>query len=302
MPVRGRLLAWFLPVALLAGPLALAGCTEGDGRGASLPVLDFVPMSIETVPLEPFEARGILAVAWEEGRMAVSTEREGGMPAQAVRDGDLLYTTQAGMGWTRWGLDTYAAATGRGFRYAAWDAPALLAEAEVVSSSEGRFTAASSYAVGGTTTAVRIDVNHTGTAIVDLRIHTEQDPESPYTLRPLGHPLPFAPKVPAVWQPPEEVQRLDAQARVGHAKILGWVQQHRDQTGRLPQDVTAESLLVQRLGQAWPTNPYTSRPMVDAVASGDFDWSRCSDADGSFHGFGWDGAPLNQDFGVGCSR
>lgn len=281
----------------------LAGCAQGGGSGhasAVAPQLDFAPMSLQTVPLEPAEGRGVLTLAWDAGRMAVSAHNEGGMPPQAVRDGATLYTTQAGMGWTRWDAQAYADSSPRGFRYLVWDVPALLHGASVKVESATRFTATASVTVQGRASAVDVAVNHTGPAIVDVQVRTALDPESPYTLRPLGHALPFAAAPPAVSRPSDEVARLDAAARDGHAHILGWITSYRDQTGRLPQDVSADGLVVQRLGQPWPTDPYDGQPMANKVASGDFQWLRCSDADGSFHGFGWDGAPLNQDFGKGC--
>jgi len=291
--------AWALLLLLAAG---LSGCAHGGagGRGGAVPALDFVPMSLETVPLEPAEGRGVIALAWDAGRMAVATHNEGGMPAQAVRDGATLYTTQAGMGWTRWDLDAYTVSSPRGFRYIVWDLPALLAHATVTSASPTRFTATAPVTVSGRASEVAIAVNHTGPAIADAQLRTPLDPESPFTLRPLGHALPFAAAVPSPARPADEVARLDGAARDGQARILGWIQSYKDQTGRLPQDVSADGLVVQRLGQPWPSDPYDGKPMANQVASGHFQWLRCSDADASFHGFGWDGAPLNQDYGTGC--
>jgi hypothetical protein len=287
-------------VLLLALP-ALAGCSGTHGGGAAVPALDFGAMSVTTVPVEPADRRGAIAVAWQDGLMAVATSNEGGMPAQAVVDGGRLYTTQAGMGWTQWLLADQVATSPRGFRFLALDAPRLLAGAHVSDATATWFRAAASYDVGHHLEAVTLEVNHTGPAVADVRILAPQDPESPYTLRPLGHAFPFAVAVPTPVRPAAEVERLDAQARDGQAQILGWIRQYRDQTGTLPQQATPDSLALQRLGAPWPTDPYDGQPMADRQASGDFRWLRCSDADGSFHAFGWDGAPLNQDFGRGCA-
>src|SRR6185369_13147329 len=102
-------------------------------------------------------------------------------------------------------------------------------------------------------------------------------------------------------RPADEVARLDAEARQGHAAILGWIHQYKDQLGSLPQDVSSQGLAVQRLDKPWPTDPYDGQPMRNQLASGEFGWSWCSGQDASFHGYGWDGAPLNEDFGRGCT-
>jgi hypothetical protein len=135
-----------------------------------------------------------------------------------------------------------------------------------------------------------------------VRIATDLDPESPYTLVPSNATLPFALVAPSAWKTQDDVSRLDAQARDGHAAILGWTESYLKQNGRLPTDLTKDSLVLQRGLAPWPGNPYDGTDMRNQVASGHFQWLRCSDQDAVFHGFGWDGAPLSRTFGTGCTR
>lgn len=282
---------------------ALAGCA-GDSPGpgsAAVPELHFPPMDLATVPLEPFEARGIMRVAWEGGLMGVQTQREAGMPRFAIRQGDTLFTTQAQMGWTQWALADHVAAHLRGYRYLAWNVPDLLARATEVSDSGGHLEARSTFRVGARTATATLVVEHEGGEVRRAVVTTPEDPESPYTFTPAPAGLDVPLRVPERARPVAEVQELDARAREGHVAILGWIQKHKDQLGRLPQDVSDQGLAVQHVGAPWPASPYDGAPMRSQVASGHFEWRYCSDRDASFSGFGWDGAPLNQSFGRGCA-
>ncbi|MCA1819708.1 MAG: hypothetical protein LC620_06645 [Halobacteriales archaeon] len=291
----------WVAVVLCAVP-ALAGCASQSGPGpAAVPALHFPPMDLATIPLEPFEARGILRVAWEGGLMGVQTQREGGMPRFAVRQGDTLFTTQAQMGWTQWPLPEYAASQLRGFRYLAWDVPQLLAHATRVSDSGGLLQASATYQVGERAVEATVEVEHDGAEVRKAVVTTPEDPESPYTLTPAPAGLEFPLQVPAPVRTAAEVQDLDAKAREGHVAILRWIETYRQQLGRLPQDVSDQGLAVQHVGSPWPASPYDGAPMRSHVASGHFQWRYCSAQDASFSGFGWDGAPLNQGFGRGCA-
>jgi hypothetical protein len=288
-------------LALLCAVPALAGCAGHSGPGPSaVPTLHFPPMDLATVPQEAFEARGILRVAWENGLMGVQARREEGMPLFAVRQGGSLFVTQAQMGWTQWALPDYVGARLRGYRYLAWDVPDLLAHATQVADSGGRLTATASFQVVGRTAQATITVEHEGAEVRKAVVATAEDPESPYTLTPAPAGLDFPLQVPSPSRAAAEVARLDGQAREGHASILGWIQKYKDQLGRLPQDVSDQGLAVQHVGSPWPASPYDGQPMRNQVASGHFQWRFCSDQDGSFSGFGWDGAPLGQSFGRGC--
>jgi hypothetical protein len=261
-------------------------------------------MSVTTVPLEPLEGRGVLVVAWQDGRMGVSTLHEGGMPPQAVVAGTTLYESQTGMAWTSWSLASYAQSTPRGFRYFAWDAPTLLAQARVTSSTATWFHATTSYTIGDRVQPVTLDVNHTGVTVVDIRIATPQDPESPYTLRPTRAAFPFPVALPAVSRPAAEVAALDGKARDGHGVILGLVAAYgKDHGGTLPDTLTPDSLRVEIVssGAQWPTGPYDGQALHEAVASGHFHWVHCTLADGLYEGYGWDGAAVRFAFGRGCS-
>lgn len=291
-----------MAASLLAG---LSGClSHGSASAGPVPALEFPVMSVTTVPLEPLEGRGVLVVAWQDGRMGVSTLHEGGMPPQAVVAGPTLYESQAGMAWTSWSRATYAQSTARGFRYLAWDAPTLLAQAHVTTATATWFHATSSYTVGDRVQPVTLDVNHTGATVVDIRIATPQDPESPYTLRPAGAAFPFPMAVPAVFRPAPEVTELDGKARDGHGVLLGLVAAYgKDHGGTLPDTLTPDSLRVEMVssGAQWPTDPYDDQPLHERVASGHFHWVHCSLGDGLYEGYGWDGPTVRFAFGRGCS-
>ncbi len=286
-----------LPIVLC---VLLGGCSDaGGGASTRVPELDWQPMALVTVPLEPWEARGTIQVAWSGDLMGVYTRGEGGMPAMAIRDGDALYTSQTGMGWTSWDLASYVEQQGRGFRYLAWDAPALLSDGRV-SATPGQVHAGSSFQMHGKDIEAVVAVNHSGTQVTQVVIDTPADPESPFTLTPLLKPFPFDVAIP-LSKTPADIEHLNAQARDGHTSILAWIKDYRAKFGSLPQDVSAQGLALQRLNEPWPTNPYDSQPMRNEQASGHFAWNWCSAQDASFHGYGWDGAPLNEDFGLACS-
>lgn len=261
-------------------------------------------MSLETVPLEPFEARGILAVQWNGDLFAVSTQREGGMPAMAVRDGATLYTSQTGLGWTTWDLARYTQEQGRGFRYLAWDVRQLLEDATLVRQSAGSFEAESSYVVRGEVVPAVLTVTHDGSRVQQIVVATPADAESPYTLRPQGQGLGFPVAVPGQALPADEVMSKDGAARDSHARILGWIDQYRQfpaNLNRLPDQPSADSLALQRGNTPWPTSPYDGLAMGNQLKSGHFVWTKCSDTDATYQGLGWDTAPLSRTFGRGCT-
>jgi hypothetical protein len=293
--VQGR-----VRMAAVAAVVLLAGCSGPSGGSAPLPTLTFPAMDVETVPLEPWEARGQIAVAWDMGVMAVSSVGEGGMPAMAVVDGQLLYTSDFGMGWTKRDLRAYVDEAGRGVRYLAWDLPSLLELAGEGTVEPGRVEAAATLAAGGTDHPATIEVHHTGGLVTLATVTTDADPESPFTFRPRATPFPFPVDRPALSLAPDEVLDGDAAARDGHVRLLSWIKAYQQQTGRLPAEATPDSLVLQRLGEEWPENPYSGEPMRDRQSSGDFSWTTCGERDGVFYGFGWDGAPLGETFGAGC--
>ncbi|MEA3166529.1 MAG: hypothetical protein QOJ26_1401 [Thermoplasmata archaeon] len=289
--------------SLLLAALLLAGCAAGPAEAPPAPDVEFGAMSLETVPLEPFEARGVIRVAWAGDLFAVHTKGEGGMPAMAVRQGSVLYTTETGMGWTSQDVTAFASSSVRGFRYLAWDVPALLEEGRVTSVSEGRFEAESDFNDRNGPQTAGIVVLHDGHTVTEARVTTAADPESPYTLRPAaGFPFPVA--VPSPSRPVAEVLRMDATARDVHAGVLKLVADYsRNHAGSLPDRLDPDALRVEMLasGASWPEGAYDGQPLHEASASGQFHWVHCALNDGVYEGYGWDGAAVRYAFGRGCA-
>lgn len=289
-----------LPLLLLLVPL-LAGCSEQAADTTSRAAgLDWVAMDVATVPLEPWEARGQLRIQWTDDGFAFSAIGEGGMPSRAIRVGDLLYVTGSGMGWTRWSFDDYVAANGRGFRYVAMDVPALL-EGQPTEPRAGGFTVETSFEAGSRTYPVTVEVDHDGPTIREVRVTTPADPESPYTLRPAQAPLPFPAAAPKAWMAPGDVAALEAEAVDTHAVLLGWIDAYVERFGRVPAEVTAQSLAVQRLNQPWPASPFDGEPMQDVAKSGHFDWKVCDAQNAKYSGFGFDGQMIGKAYGGSCN-
>lgn len=288
-----------LSLVLLA---SLAGCSGAPGPAAQpVPQLTFGAMSLQTVPLEPWEARGVIQLQWTAQEFAVWTQGEGGMPQRAVRVGDDLYTSDLGMGWTLWDLDAYVAAEGRGFRYLAWDVRGLLADATVTRVGDGVVEADSSFTARGARHAVALSIEHEAGAVRSVVITTPADLESPYTLTATAAPLPFSGKPPANAVDEGRVGALQDAASGNHARIVAWIDEYVTTLGRVPTSVNADALALQRLEEPWPTNPFDGRAVEAQAASGHFAWNVCTAQDAQYRGFGLDGEILGKSYGRGCS-
>ncbi len=285
-------------------PLLLAGCSQGPSESLQAPAVEFGTMALETVPLEPFEARGILRLSWSDDLFAVHTKGEGGMPAMAVKQGHVLYTSETGMGWTQRDAVAYSESSVRGFRYLAWDVPALLEAGHVTLVTQGGFDAESTFPGRGGAQAASIHVVHSGREVAEVTVTTPADPESPYTLRPTTDTFPFPVAVPASFRTADEVFRMDATASTGHAQVLDLVAAYsRNHAGGLPDRLDADSLRLELLasGASWPTGAYDGQPLHESATSGQFHWVHCALSDGFYEGYGWDGASVRYAFGRGCA-
>ncbi|HUR61080.1 MAG TPA: hypothetical protein VM286_01780 [Candidatus Thermoplasmatota archaeon] len=288
-------------LGILLGAL-LGGCAGAGPPGGGVPNLSFPPMALATVPLEPLEGRGTLELGWQDGLFAVRARNEGGMPAMAIRDGDRLFLSQTGMGWSAWDLADYVARSPRGFRYLAWDVPALLAMSEPTGGA-GRLEARTSLVVEGSSHAVALEVEHAGGEARKVVIRSDLDPEAPFTLTPLGHAFPFPVATPTALRPIADVVELDGKARESHVALLQLVNAYaKNHAGTLPQDLDRQTLQVELAtsGATWPQNPYDGAPLAPRDESGHFQWVRCSLTDGHYIGNGWDGPLLDYPFGKGC--
>lgn len=289
-----------VPVLLLL-IASLAGCS-GDEAPTSqpLPALTFGSMTLATVPLEPWESRGILQVQWTAEHFAVWTKGEGGMPQMAVRAGDVLYTSDTGMGWVRWDIDAYVTAQGRGFRYLAWDVRSLLADATVTAADTEVVEAQSHFDARGDSHDARLLIRHEDGAVRSVVVTTPADPESPYTLTSTQAPLPFAGVPPAKSVDSVDIAELQGRASDNHAQIITWIDEYVATLGRTPSNVNADGLALQRLEEPWPVNPFDNRPLEARTASGHFAWKVCTPQDAQYTGYGLDGEILGKAYGRGC--
>lgn len=287
-------------IALLMA-LALSGCAGGANQSLGpVPALNFSTMTLDTVPLEPWEARGVIRLSWSGDLFGVYAKGEDGMPTMAVRQGDVIYTTDQGMGWTKWQLATFVQ-DGRGFRYEAWDLRGLLAEATLTRQSGQEFVANSQFVARGTTYPTTLTVQHDGPLIQAATIATGADAESPYTLRPTAEAFPFSLRVPAKSVEQKSLNALHTTAGERHALLLSWVDDYVDSFGSVPSTLTPDSLALQRLNKPWPVSPFDRTPMAAVPASGHFAWTVCSANDAQYAGYGLDGELLGKSYGRGCS-
>ena len=287
-------------VALVIAAASLAGCAGGGSEHASVPFLELGTMELKTTPVEAFEATGPIRLTWHGGLFAAFVALEDRMDHFVVVQGGDVFSSNLQMGWVHHPLPAYTELN-RNYRYLVWDVATLLAHVESVEATPDGFQAVANIQVGDAPTTVRLTVSHAGAQVSRIIIETGLDPESPYTLAPSSAALPFDVRVPAGAKEADDVVAGDTAARSGHAQIIGWIRQYKAQIGRVPDTVDANTLAVQRLGAAWPQNPYAQRDMQNARVSGDFTWARCSDQDASYIGWGWDGSPVGDSFGRGCT-
>ncbi|HSG47298.1 MAG TPA: hypothetical protein VLA43_05695, partial [Longimicrobiales bacterium] len=274
----------------------------GTASAATAPELAWPTMDLETTALEPWEARGTIRITWQDDLMAAYVQNEDAMPTYYLRDGDQYYTSQTLMGWTLHDRTSLEASSPRAYRYLTWDLPALATDASPDATDDGLALQAPTTFRGRTETTT-LRVQHDGTTVTGATVETPFDPESPYTLHPATDALPFSARAPAGALPSATVEDKDEDARQGHARIIGWLDAYaRQNAGRVPDQVTPQALAVQRLTQAWPTNPYAGTPMTNDHASGHFTWTRCSDTDAVYMGYGWDGSPIGASYGNGCAQ
>lgn len=288
-------------MALVLLVVGVAGCSEEAPPPKVAPALSFGTMTLETVPLEPWEARGVMQLQWTGQDFAVWTQGEGGMPQRAVRVGDTLYVSDTGMGWTAWDLQDYAAAEGRGFRYLAWDVVRLLQDATVTAVEDGLVEAAARFEARGQGHETGLVIHHEAGVVRSVVITTTADLESPYTLTSTTMPLPFAAVRPAGAVSQADVVALQDESSYNHAKIIGWIDEYVATLGRTPTDVDADGLALQRLEESWPVNPFDDRPVEAKQASGHFAWRVCTPQDAQYTGYGLDGEILGKSYGRGCA-
>ncbi len=283
--------------------VGLSGCSGGDNARAELPELSWAATyTITTTPLEPFELQGTNVFGYDSARPAnrgLFVENEDDMARQNVRIEGTWYTTTEGRGWIAYPDAKSLDASSRAHRIQTWDIRGLVESARTAVESGNELVTVSTVTANGRTESVTVTATLSGGRVVSASIDSPFDPESPYTAV-AGGELPFSIKAPASSISLQEAQAGDAAARNGHARIIGWIDDYRTQTGSLPQNVDAQTLAVQRLGQPWPNNPFTGQPMQNRDKSGDFIWHYCDAQDGTYKGLGWDQSPLGESFGSGC--
>lgn len=275
------------PLSAALVVVLLAGCAS-PAPEPERPAIDWQGFELQTTPTEPFEQAGTNKLGYTDDLFGLYAEREEGMPRYAIVAPDAVYTSETLMGWiVHEGLDDVPGS--RAWRLEAWDIRLLVDRATYDGEAfEGDLE------VRGQTRDYRITLD-------PWRVEGDLEPETPYSLIPGPVDLPFNLEVPTA-KTLDEVQGPNRESRDNHVKVIGWLDDYADANqGRVPDEVTADSLFLQRLGQAWPVNPFDGEPLVDVHASGHFRWEKCSDQDAIYLGYAWDGSPIGTAFGQGCA-
>ncbi len=297
---------WSTVCIVTSAVVLFAGCIGAGDAGPDLPELTWAPTyTVTTTPLEPFELQGTNVFGYDATRpsnRALFVQNEDDMARRNVRVDGTWYTTDEGRGWTRYANQVDLDASSRAHRIQTWDLRGLVESASTAEWTGYELLTSTRVTANGRTETVTVHAALDGGRVVSASIDSPFDPESPYTVV-AGGTLPFSIRAPATATlTRSEANDGDATARSRHAQIIGWIDDYRTQTGALPRSIDAQTLAVQRLGAAWPTNPFSNEAMRDADSSGHFIWKYCSAQNASYRGLGWDKSPIGESFGTGCSN
>jgi hypothetical protein len=308
-------------VAVMVLALSFAGCagpTSGSGNTSASPArtaaaaLVWPSMNVALTPTEQ-EPPGTIQLTWSGADFAASAEHEKGLSREmVVRDG-IAYTTDAGMGWTRYDLARDLAARQANPVWVLWDLRQLLASPSLTISqtstgSASNFTATGTFPLAGTNYGIDLRVRAEAGVVTSARLASSQVAESPFTFTRASAAFPFSIEVPQVALDAAAVRSGNLAANAGHYQLIRLIQNYtKDHGGQLPDKIAADPTDPQSVylehaasGAAWPDDAFGGGPMHDEKSSGNFSWTRCSPTDGQYQGWGWDGALRVQYFGNGC--
>lgn len=291
----------------------LAGCASPGrpltGARAELAALQWPQLDVLTTPSEPNEARGVVRIGWHGTLFGVQSATEADLPHRAVVDGETAYISFTGLGWVKANLQAGLADRSLSNRLLLWDLKALAQDPGITITAahgvEGRsyYNGTGTFVRSGSSMPITVQWIARDGNLVSARLNSSAGREAPFQFEVAATPLAFEVTVPNESKERGEVAQKDALANTAAVQVYHLVKEYADaRQGLVPDTVDSQSLQVElvRSSQSWPTNPYSSQPIADRLAHGDFVWTKCGPRDARFAPSGWDSLLFTASFGKGC--